>query len=176
MLDSLITSKTRLKLLLKFFMNSNKRSYLRSLADEFNESTNAVRVSLNRLSEAGILNIYPEGNTVMYQANQHHPLFSDISNIVKKYIGIDKIIDHVLDKWGNLKLAVVTGDYAKGKDTGIIDLVLVGDIDKLYMIRLVEKAEKIICRKVRYIILNESEYEQNFKKVSAQKILILLNQ
>jgi hypothetical protein len=82
----------------------------------------------------------------------------------------------VLDKWGNLKLAVVTGDYAKGKDTGIIDLVLVGDIDKLYMIRLVEKAEKIICRKVRYIILNESEYEQNFKKVSAQKILILLNQ
>lgn len=175
MLDSLITSKTRLKLLLKFFMNSNTSSYLRSLADEFNESTNAVRVELNRLSEAGILEVYPEGNTVMYKANKQNALFNDISSIVKKYIGIDQIIDQVLDKLGDLKFAFVTGDYAEGKDSGIIDLVLVGEIDKVYMIHLIEKSESIIHRKIRYIILNQSEYEQNFKKESAKKILVLLN-
>ena len=58
MLDSLITSKTRVKLL-KFFMNPETRSYLRSLAEEFGESTNAVRVELNRLEKAGILNRAP---------------------------------------------------------------------------------------------------------------------
>lgn len=170
MLDSLITSKTRLKLLLKFFMNSSTKSYLRSLAEEFNESTNAVRVELNRLSEAGILKGMPEGNTIMYRANQQHPLFSDISNIVKKYIGIDQIIDQVISKLGDLKLAFITGDYAEGKDTGIIDLVLVGDINKMYMIDLVEKAESLIHRKIRYIILNDAEYEKNF---ASQKVLIL---
>jgi hypothetical protein len=173
MLDTLITSKTRLKLLLKFFMNSDTRSYLRSLALEFNESTNAVRLELNRLTEAGLLEAHPEGNTVMYQANQLHPLFPDIINIVKKYIGIDQIIDQMLAKLGDLKLAAITGDYAEGKDTGIIDLVLVGNINKMYMIHLIEKVEGIIHRKIRHIILSEAEYELNFKKVSVQKVLIL---
>ena len=78
-----------------------------------------------------------------------------------------------MDKLGDLKLAFVTGDYAEGKVAGIIDLVLVGEIDKVYMIRLIEKAEGIIRRKIRYIVLNESEYKQNFKNISVQKILIL---
>lgn len=71
-------------------MNSDTRSYLRSLSDEFNESTNGLRVELNRLSEAGILKVFPEGNTVMYHANQQHPLFNVMISIVKKYIGIDQ--------------------------------------------------------------------------------------
>lgn len=173
MLDTLITSKTRLRLLLKFFMNSDTRSYLRSLASEFNESTNAVRVELNRLTEAGLLKTFPEGNTIVYQANQSHPLFPDITNIVKRYIGIDQIIDQVLANLGDLKLAVITGDYAEGKDTGIIDLTLVGKIDKVYMISLIEKAEKIIHRKIRYIILNENEYDQYLKSMVSKKVLIL---
>ena len=41
MIDSLISSKTRIKLLMKFFLNPGVTSYLRGLADEFGESTNA---------------------------------------------------------------------------------------------------------------------------------------
>ena len=59
MLDTLVTSKTRIKLLMKFFLNPGTRAYLRSLADEFGESTNSVRVELNRLSEAGLLGSEP---------------------------------------------------------------------------------------------------------------------
>ena len=55
MLDTLITSKTRVKLLMKFFLNPGTRAYLRELASEFDESTNSVRVELNRLSEAKII-------------------------------------------------------------------------------------------------------------------------
>ena len=50
MLDTLISSQTRLKLLLKFFLNSSTSSYLRDLESEFGESTNAIRLELNRLS------------------------------------------------------------------------------------------------------------------------------
>src|SRR5690554_7495677 len=55
MLDSLITSKTRLRLLVKFFVNANNHSHLRGLAEEFGESTNAIRKELNHLSQAGYL-------------------------------------------------------------------------------------------------------------------------
>ena len=51
MLDTLITSKTRIKLLLKFFLNAQTKSYLRSLEGEFGESTNAIRLELNKFEE-----------------------------------------------------------------------------------------------------------------------------
>ena len=74
MLDSLVTSKTRIKLLLKFFSHANS-GYLRSLAKEFDESTNSVRVELNRLADAGLLVAEDEGKTKMYKANEGHPFF-----------------------------------------------------------------------------------------------------
>ena len=55
MLESLITSKTRLRLLIKFFLNIANKGYLNSLANEFGESTNSVRKELNNLSSAGYL-------------------------------------------------------------------------------------------------------------------------
>jgi len=55
MIEALITSKTRIKLLLKFFLNTQEESYLRSLENDFNESTNAIRIELNKLEEAGLL-------------------------------------------------------------------------------------------------------------------------
>jgi DNA-binding transcriptional regulator PaaX len=68
LLDSIVTSKTRVKLLLKFFAHNNS-GYLRSLAKEFEESTNSVRVELNRLTDAGLLLAEDEGITKIYKAN-----------------------------------------------------------------------------------------------------------
>jgi len=81
MIDSLITSKTRIKLLMKFFLNPGTSAYLRGLADELGESTNSVRVELNRLSEAGLLESAEEGRTKVYRANTAHPLFPEIQRM-----------------------------------------------------------------------------------------------
>ena len=75
MLDSLITSKTRIKLLLKFFINPETRAYLRELSKEFEESTNSVRLELNRLTKANLLVSQHKGRTVMYNANTDHAFF-----------------------------------------------------------------------------------------------------
>lgn len=151
MLETLITSKTRIKLLLKFFSNNNK-AYLRSLAEEYGESTNAVRTELNRLSEAGLLESEPAGNTILYKANTQHPIYQDIRNLVAKYLGFDQIIETVLQRIGNLESAVVVGDYARGHDSGIIDLRLVGHVDMDYLEQLIPKAEGLINRKIRYTV------------------------
>ena len=159
MLDTLITSKTRVKLLLKFFLNSNNASYLRNLSTEFNESTNAIRGELNRFEQAGLLESFTNGNKKMYKANVTHPLFNDIHNILLKHTGIDQIIDRILNKIGEMKQAWVVGEFAKGNDSTIIDLILVGaGIDTEYLNRLIEKTEKLIDRRIRYIILTEKEF------------------
>ena len=163
MLENLITSKTRLKLLLKFFLNSQTKSYLRSLETEFGESTNSIRMELNRLENAGFLNTAIVGNKKMFFANIKHPLFYDINNIVKKFIGIDHIIDQVTTQIGDLQAAYITGDFAIGKDSKIIDLVLVGfQLDRPFIDTLVEKAEKFISRRIKYIILTTEEMTQYF--------------
>ncbi len=164
MLDSLITSKTRIKLLLKFFLNSQTKSYLRNLESEFGESTNAIRVELNRLEDAGLLQAEVSGNKKYYKANTLHPLFGDINSILKKIIGIDKLIERVVTQVGDLEKAYITGDFAKGIDSQIIDLVLVGsNLDTSFIEGLVTKAEEFITRKIRYLILNSEQMTDFFK-------------
>ena len=164
MLDSIITSKTRVKLLLKFFLNSQTKSYLRNLEQEFGESTNAIRLELNRLEGADLLRSEVTGNRKYFKANTEHPLFNDINNILKKIVGIDKLIDRVINQIGNIEKAYITGDFAEGKDSQIIDLVLIGNVlDTSYIESLVSKAEKMIERKIRYLILTCEQMEDYFK-------------
>jgi len=164
MLDSIITSKTRVKLLLKFFLNSDTKSYLRNLEQEFGESSNAIRVELNRLENADLLNSEHSGNKKYFSANTNHPLYKDINNIVKNFVGIDKVIERVINQIGNLETAYITGDLARGIDSQIIDLVLIGqNLDNSYIENLIEKTEKIITRKIRSLVLTESQMTNYFK-------------
>ena len=160
MLDSLVTSKTRIKLLLKFFINPETKAYLRELAKEFGESTNSVRLELNRLTKANLLVSQNRGRTILYNANTNHTLFGDIQSIALKYVGIDRIAATMVQSLGKVKFAYIIGDYAKGKDSGIIDLILVGNINQEILQQLIEKTEKLIKRKIRPMTLTEKEFNK----------------
>jgi hypothetical protein len=158
MLDTLITNKTRIKLLLRFFLNSNAKSYLRGLEGEFDESTNAIRLELNRFKKSGLLVSDKEQNRKVYKANTRHPLYPEIHNLIRKYIGFDQLVEKVVRKLGGIRRAYITGNLAKGLDSRTIELVLVGNkLDEAYLSRLVARAEKIIHRKVLWIILPDSQ-------------------
>jgi len=172
MLDTLITSKTRIKLLIRFFLNSNSTSYLRNLENEFNESTNAIRLELNRFEKAGLLTSGMKGNRKIFQANKHHPLFPDITNIIRKYVGYDQIIDNITTKLGSLDRAYIAGELALGKDTKNIELILVGhEIDVSFLDKMIEKTESLIDRKIHYTILNEVEEIEAIKNI--KELLII---
>jgi len=161
MIDSLITSQTRIKLLMKFFLNPNSTSYLRGLEAEFKESTNAIRIELNRFEKAKLLKAKYVKNKKIFTANTKHPLFNDINSIILKHTGLDQVIERVAKKIGDIKEVYITGDIAKGKNTKIIDLIFVGDnIDKTYLLQLIEKAEKIIKRKIRFILYDTTEFTE----------------
>lgn len=161
MLDSLITSRTRLRMLLKFFINSHSTAHLRGMAEEFGESTNAIRHELNNLSKASYLIAEENGRTIQYRANTDHPLYPEIKNLIHKYLGLDKIVDHILAKLGRLYYAFIVGDYARGKDSGVIELVLVGDIDAEYLNACVDKVEKLINRKIRVDVRSLEDHQQH---------------
>lgn len=160
MIETLISSRTRIKLLLKFFLNSKTQAYLRSLESEFGESSNAIRVELNRLEKAGMLESHLDGNKKMFQANIKHPLFKEVHNIVLKHIGLDRVVENVIERLGEVSKVFVVGDFAKGLDSQVIDLVFIGNIDQKYLIQLIDKVEELIKRRIRYLIYEEEEFEQ----------------
>lgn len=175
MLDTLITSKTRVKLLLKFFLNSKTSSYLRNLESEFGESTNSIRLELNKFEEAGLLSTSTSGNKKLFKANIKHPMFKDIQNILMKYTGLDKIVEQVIEKLGNVESVYLVGELAKGLDSPIIDLILVGDINKTYLLNLTEKTERLIHKKVRFVIFSAEEFALQKTKLLQQPHIEILN-
>ncbi|WP_396146810.1 ArsR family transcriptional regulator [Flavobacterium sp.] len=151
MLDTLITSKTRIRILVKFFINAANNGHLRGLAEEMNESTNAIRKELNNLSEAGYLEKKAVKNTVSYKANKKHPFFSTLQKIVFQHIGLDAIIEMILARMGTVEQIVVLGDYAKGIDSGVIEVLVVGkELNQEYIDQLAVKIEQEISRKVLF--------------------------
>ncbi|MBW1940444.1 MAG: GntR family transcriptional regulator [Deltaproteobacteria bacterium] len=156
--SGLIASKTRIKILIRFFFNPKTRSYLRELAKEFNVSTNSVREELNQLTGTDLLKSEKSGRQVYYMANQEHPLFPELRSMVTKVMGIDRVIDGIVGRLGDLESAYLIDDYAEGKDTGIIDLVLVGNIDQYHLNDLSRKTERYINRKIRSLVLDKGEY------------------
>ena len=174
MIETLISSKTRIKLLFKFFLNSNNTAYLRSLEQEFGESTNAIRVELNRLEKAGMLKSFSQGNRKVFQANQQHPLYDEVHNILRKHLGFDTIIEKVINRLGEVRKVFVLGSLAKGMDSEIVDLLIVGNVDEDYLSRLVERTQELVSKKILCSVISEAEFETKFD-VYSESLLIWAN-
>tara|TARA_B100001173_G_C16013467_1_gene558678 strand:- start:1910 stop:2431 length:522 start_codon:yes stop_codon:yes gene_type:complete len=169
MLGELITSKTRLRLMIKFFISQANRGYLNGLASEMGESTNSIRKELNHLHGAGYLDKVKADNKIEYRANIKHPLFDVLRKVVLKHLGLEDMVETVLDRMGHINQIIIVGDYAKGIDSGKIEVFLIGDgLDMEYIAKLEEKIEKLIKRKVSFYLAN--------KFLSDQQHIILFNE
>lgn len=177
MLQDLITSKTRIRLLLKFFLNSSTQAYLRGLESEFGESTNAIRLELNRFEQAGLLVAFDEGNRRMYAANTSYPLFPEIKNLLHKHLGIDQILEQVVEKLGTLEEVYLTGTFAHGTDGPNIDVLLVGNnIDTSYLDTLISKAKPLFQKNICYQLIDTFQFQTTYKERNKRDMLLLWQQ
>lgn len=171
--SSLITSKTRVKILMRLFLNPREQAHLRKLSDEFDISPSLVREELQQLSKAGLIEGKRKGKQVNYQANTKHALFPELHSMVKKALGMDSVLESIIKRLGDLEQAILIDDYAEGKDTGLIDLVLVGDIDHTNLTDLVAKTERYIGRKIRTLVFTPSDFKQNQRILDGRPSLVL---
>jgi len=174
MLDSLITSKTRIKLLTRLFLNSNSYGHLRGLQTEFGESSNAIRLELNRFEQAGLIISHQEANRKVYAANTAHPLFPEINSILRKHLGLDQLIENVIERLGAVEKVFLTGDFAVGKESPSIDMILVGNnLNVEYLNKLIAKSQKLVKRSIHYTIFNTDEVLAKLAVINSNGILLL---
>jgi len=162
MLGELITSKTRLRLLVKFFISQANKGYLNGLASEMGESTNSIRKELNHLYSAGYLNKTKVNNKVEYKVNTDHPLYDTLKKVVYKHLGLEDIIESVLNRMGDVEQILIAGDYAKGIDSGNIEVIIVGNkVNFKYLTQLEEKIENLISRRVSFFLTSRSPIQKD---------------
>ena len=156
MLGELITSKTRLRLMIKFFVSQANKGYLNGLANEMGESTNAIRKELNHLQNAGYLNKVKVNNKIEYKANIKHPLFEVLQKVVLKHLGLEDIVETVLERMGPVDQIILVGDYANGVDSGLIEVFIIGqNLNMNYIAQLEDKIENLIGRKVSFYLASK---------------------
>lgn len=142
-------------------MNPDKTAYLRGLEKELNDNSNSIRLELNRFEQAGLISATKAGNKKLYSVNREYPLFSEIQSLAMKHFGIDRVLENVIRKLGQPQAVYLVGDLAEGHDSNLIDLVIVAEeIDRVYLAKLVQKAEKTINRKIRTMVLSNDERSQ----------------
>jgi DNA-binding HxlR family transcriptional regulator len=162
-LDKIFTGKIRLQLLTKLLLNPTSTVYLRGLERDLGVSSNMVRLELNKLSDMQLIQEQVDDEntkTKHYSVNTKHPMFKSLRGVIMQYVGLDQIIENVLDKLGNVDEVYLTGDLALGKNNSFVDLVIVGDIDKSYLYQLIEKAERLIDKKIRAAIYQPEEFTE----------------
>jgi hypothetical protein len=158
---------------MRLFLNPSTFGYLRGLAEEFDESTNAVRVELNRFEEANMLISAIEGNRKVYKANTMHPLFPEVQNILKKATGIDIITERIIADVGGLNEVYLTGRLAEGKQCDELELLIVGaNINEAYLANLVTKAQKLMKREIITHVISEHEF-LNWKSSRELKLILI---
>ena len=160
-LDNIFSGKIRIALLTKLLLNPASKVYLRGLERDLGVSSNTVRVELNKLQDMRLIKLQddPENTKVKnYVVNQAHPMFSMLRGIILQFVGLDQIFDQVIKKLGYIDQVYLTGDLAEGKNSPFVDLVLVGDVDKNYLYRLIEKAEQLVQKKIRVGVYTSQEF------------------
>lgn len=107
-----------------------------------------------------------------YVVNQRHPMFKTLRGIIMQFVGLDQIVDQIIKKLGNLDQVYLTGDLAEGKNSPFVDLVIVGNVDKLYMHQLIEKVEPLIQKKVRVASFTKEEFKANILTEMESSLLL----
>lgn len=162
-LDKLFSGKIRVRLLTKLLLNPASKVYLRGLERDLGVSSNTVRLELNKLSNMQLIELQQKGGNSrlkQYAVNTKHPLYNQLRRIILQYVGLDQIVEQIIQKLGNLDKVYLTGDLAKGQNSTFVDLVIVGDIDKPYLYQLIEKVEPLIGKKIRVGLFTPTEFNE----------------
>jgi DNA-binding transcriptional ArsR family regulator len=172
MLESLFTSKARVKILETFLLNRDSEFHIRELARRTGISPPYVMKELHNLKDLGILIEKRQGNMVFYRINKSASIVEELRKIFLKTEGVAPELFELLKKERNrIRYALVYGSFAKGTEVASsdIDLLIVGEIDEDKAAHLMMKAQSRIGREINYVIWSE----RAFAEKSGQKIPLL---
>lgn len=164
MLEALISSKTRVKLLTLFLLNPGNEYYTREIVRSTEENINSVRRELVNLESFGLITGQKKGNQQYYTVNTGHFLYAELQKIVLKTEGVAGVIKESL-AGEEITCMFIYGSFAKGTAgaKSDIDLFIVGTVDEDRLIPAIHSCEQATGREINYTLMTAGELEKRRK-------------
>lgn len=164
MLNDLLISKVRVKILELFLSNPDQSYHVREIVRRVSEEINAVRRELARLEKINFLISEWRANRRLYSARKDFLFYPELLSIINKTSGLGGAILGNKNKLGKVKYAMLSGSFVRGKPFNQIDvdLIIVGTIVLPELGTLVRAEETRRDREINFTPMAEEEF--NFRK------------
>lgn len=166
MLEDLIISRTRVKILKLYLQNPGKIYHVRELVRQIGEEINAVRRELAHLERHGLLSKETRGNRLYYDLRRDYPLYYDLLKLVAKTTGLGGEILKNRVKLGKIKFAMLSGRMIRGikGEPEDVDLLVVGTVVLPELALLVRNEEARRGIEVNYTVMTTDEFDFRKKR------------
>ncbi len=155
MLDTLLGSKLRAKVLGWLFSHPDERYFVRQLTNLVKEDSTNVSRELARLEKTNILVSTTEGKQKYYQVNRESPVFNDLHGLILKTVGVaDVLRSALMPAKEQIKIAFIFGSIASGNERkrSDIDVMVIGKVPFEEIITLLSPAEEKLRREISPVV------------------------
>lgn len=163
MIEQLLGSKTRVKLLQLFMSNPNRSFYVREITRKIDEQINSVRRELSNLLNIGIIVSDNTNNRLYYEVNQSYQFYEPLKAIFgsanEEVMTTTKMTHH--DEYkplGNVELLVYTGQFTRDDRAGV-DILIVGNTNANAVQKFVTDLEQQEGKELRYTVMTLEDYK-----------------
>lgn len=166
MLATLVTAKSRRRLLTLFLTHPEQRFYHAQIVRDMKIPVSAAQTELKKLSDIGFLKIEREANIKFYKVNKDFPLYNELKSIIYKTIGLADALKENLSKIGHIDVAFIYGSVAKNTEDvrSDIDLMIIGDPDMDEVHNTISKAEDELSREINFTVFNSADWQKRIAK------------
>ncbi|MCL4359858.1 hypothetical protein M1555_01200 [Patescibacteria group bacterium] len=161
MLEDIIISRVRVKILTLFLSHPGQIFHVRDIVRKVGEEINAVRRELAHMEKAGMLTKEQRANRLFYAFRKDYPLYPELLELTAKSSGIGRDIIKNKSKLGKLRFAMLSGRYLRHlprKGTNDVDLLIVGTVVLPELSLLVKAEEGRHDREINYTVMTEEEF------------------
>jgi predicted nucleotidyltransferase len=172
MLEKLLSSRVRAKILGEFFISPGVSHHAWELKNSLDEAYSAIWKELNRLESLGILISGESGKTKNYKVNPTCPIAPELRSIILKTTGIGLVIRNHLEDFNGIRAAFIFGSFATGEadERSDLDLMVIGNVNLEQFSIIISQVEKHLSRPINYAIFSSAEWDE---KVIQQDPFIL---
>lgn len=159
MLEQLLSSRTRVKLLKLFYLNPDQSFFVREMVRKTGEHLNSIRREVANLHSCDLIVEENVGKKKFYKVNATHGLFPEMKALLfKSQILQQKQTLRELQRVGRIRYLALTG-YFTGLDYTMTDVLIVGSVNRVRLRRLLRRFQHDFDHELSYTIMTPAEFK-----------------
>lgn len=165
MLEDIIISRVRVKILTLFLSHPGTIFHVRDIVRRVDEEINAVRRELAHMEASGMVHKEQRANRLFYSFRKDYALYNELLDLVGKTSGFGADVLKHKAKLGKLKFVMVSGRYLRGiakKSQTDVDVLVVGSVVLPELSQMIKAEEARRGREINYTVMTEEEF--SFRK------------